>query len=719
MSDKPKASRIEILQKQLDRLLDENRSFAPDDLFQPGLLEAHRLRQPEIERLRKEIDNARAETQHHVPAQSEDDSLIGAAVEFQQVRARQGAMGAAHETHFSVPQSLGQNPFPEGDARHGDWQQFGSDTLKGLHRLVTKLHDLTDVTDAASYSAWRSKYLEFKLPDNYDQQMIARMNQDQAHWIILYFNDAADHALRAFADRSEDLGLPNRIIEHLAGALRATIGARSDDSVTSARVTHWTQSWLERARLDSPPSSDEFAPLTPRDKWFLPDANLASDTPAFFQSVKSHRLDAIATLRQEMQDIAEKSRPKTTDELYRALLPAIVSYAEDLFGASAEARLQDSQQSHSYENWLDACGKAVIVDCCDGMWSQFPTAVGLLTESNNERQKPETFRAAIGLWSTWNPFSSSQFPNELKNYLGVRLKTQTSLRWLAKAHGGAAHNRNHPPKESSQKTRPAEPDVAAGKHVAPARAGVRDRQISRAPRQGTVLSGRGIPRILPVTTPRIAIEYPADLPEQARKRVFRAQVLAVGVFEEKKSTIRSNEDRDALLLSFMLQVFTAFAKEVLDRGHRGIKAAERCESECLDFLLESARPLHLTDAGKIRTDIQASIEGSPEWREFRRRLREVADAQAADEPTSSPKSEHPSSRNVQALRYPNRAEWLQDELALRDWNVHELQAQGGPNWKTTRKVLDGLHVSRGVLEKIVIALSAKKKKVIFSGVPQD
>jgi hypothetical protein len=57
-----------------------------------------------------------------------------------------------------------------------------------------------------------------------------------------------------------------------------------------------------------------------------------------------------------------------------------------------------------------------------------------------------------------------------------------------------------------------------------------------------------------------------------------------------------------------------------------------------------------------------------------------------------------------------RAAWLETELALRVWNVHELQGQGGPDWKTARKILDGLQVFRRVLEKTAAAYPRKRNR---------
>jgi len=78
----------------------------------------------------------------------------------------------------------------------------------------------------------------------------------------------------------------------------------------------------------------------------------------------------------------------------------------------------------------------------------------------------------------------------------------------------------------------------------------------------------------------------------------------------------------------------------------------------------------------------------------------------------------PPVRRSTAASYPERASWFQNELALREWNVHDLQGQGGPDWKTSRKILDGLTVARTVLEKTAAALSKKKGRVLFKDIPQ-
>jgi hypothetical protein len=69
-------------------------------------------------------------------------------------------------------------------------------------------------------------------------------------------------------------------------------------------------------------------------------------------------------------------------------------------------------------------------------------------------------------------------------------------------------------------------------------------------------------------------------------------------------------------------------------------------------------------------------------------------------------------------RYLVRAEWLQARLVERKWDKHDLARYGGPNHKTTQKVLDGFTVQDGVLQKIAQALSEGGAKVSLTEIPQ-
>lgn len=57
---------------------------------------------------------------------------------------------------------------------------------------------------------------------------------------------------------------------------------------------------------------------------------------------------------------------------------------------------------------------------------------------------------------------------------------------------------------------------------------------------------------------------------------------------------------------------------------------------------------------------------------------------------------------------PKRAAWLKDRLKERSWNKHDLARCGGPDHKTTQKILDGFPVREDVLQKVADGLSKGK-----------
>jgi hypothetical protein len=92
---------------------------------------------------------------------------------------------------------------------------------------------------------------------------------------------------------------------------------------------------------------------------------------------------------------------------------------------------------------------------------------------------------------------------------------------------------------------------------------------------------------------------------------------------------------------------------------------------------------------------------------------ESANGIGTSESATEPVRPDPDTRH-----FPNRAMWLQRELDLREWTVHDLQKFGGPSWKTARKILNGQVVQGGVLEKVAQALS-QKKQVLLREIPKD
>jgi hypothetical protein len=58
-------------------------------------------------------------------------------------------------------------------------------------------------------------------------------------------------------------------------------------------------------------------------------------------------------------------------------------------------------------------------------------------------------------------------------------------------------------------------------------------------------------------------------------------------------------------------------------------------------------------------------------------------------------------------QFPKRAKWLKSRLAEREWNEHHLEHHGGPEHRTTKKILSGLNVQDDVLRKVILGLQSK------------
>jgi hypothetical protein len=88
------------------------------------------------------------------------------------------------------------------------------------------------------------------------------------------------------------------------------------------------------------------------------------------------------------------------------------------------------------------------------------------------------------------------------------------------------------------------------------------------------------------------------------------------------------------------------------------------------------------------------------------------------QPGSAP-TEQAAAPAAKQTRYPARAAWLRARLGERGWNKHDLARYGGPDYKSTQKVLDGFPVQDGVLQKIAQGLSARRAKVTLTDIPQN
>jgi hypothetical protein len=58
-------------------------------------------------------------------------------------------------------------------------------------------------------------------------------------------------------------------------------------------------------------------------------------------------------------------------------------------------------------------------------------------------------------------------------------------------------------------------------------------------------------------------------------------------------------------------------------------------------------------------------------------------------------------------KFPHRAKWLENRLAERGWDKHDLQRHGGPEHRTTQKILNGSNVQDDVLRRVINGLQSK------------
>jgi hypothetical protein len=211
--------------------------------------------------------------------------------------------------------------------------------------------------------------------------------------------------------------------------------------------------------------------------------------------------------------------------------------------------------------------------------------------------------------------------------------------------------------------------------------------VSRVPRPPSLVSGISAPERPTVTIPRIVIDYPEDFSELARGRVFLEQVHAEEELQQERDSIRSTEDQERALLKFVMRLFAAFAKEACDLVQQGTWAAERCNSECHDVLLQYARASLLTREGGISHELQSKIEGTLEWKHYRQRLREVAHSAlalaelrtpAVDQQTNSAMKTGPRA----TLPQPSPLEALETEQRVQKGNLKLLQKTDGSRYES-------------------------------------
>jgi hypothetical protein len=207
-------------------------------------------------------------------------------------------------------------------------------------------------------------------------------------------------------------------------------------------------------------------------------------------------------------------------------------------------------------------------------------------------------------------------------------------------------------------------------------------------------------------TPVFKYQYPPDFPQSARLAIEAERIQADREFGEGAEFLRLDRHFKGLRLAWFKRVFVTGCRVIRELGISGLWGRNRTESTEAEFFKATAIAAGIA----VATTPEATI--NPEATEMQPppdTEAPVMNAEVSPEPPTP----------LGTAPYPKRAAWFENELSLREWSVHELQGQGGPDWKTSRKILDGLHVSRAVLERTAAALSKKKKRVLFRDIPRE
>jgi hypothetical protein len=160
-----------------------------------------------------------------------------------------------------------------------------------------------------------------------------------------------------------------------------------------------------------------------------------------------------------------------------------------------------------------------------------------------------------------------------------------------------------------------------------------------------VMQRFGPDRVTDIKAPKFNYGFSSELPASARPKVHAERLRAEQDLAERKGSIKNFSDAESLLVDLILRVFGVFSKELLELGFQGRGSVEELDSEALKFLKAYAVQagfmdnLTLGPTTNVETEIPdhiwRTIESAEQWKEYRRKLQLVAEAQAAQGRASS------------------------------------------------------------------------------------
>jgi len=129
---------------------------------------------------------------------------------------------AAAIPKFTVPKSLGDNPFAENDPRRGEHQTVAAQQFKALNHTLRGIERLSTVVDDSTYMKWRRRHPE--APGTYEPELIE-------HWrgagSVALIDERFSKMVFAFLPLihgPNDLDYALQIINDLSAAMLVTLG---------------------------------------------------------------------------------------------------------------------------------------------------------------------------------------------------------------------------------------------------------------------------------------------------------------------------------------------------------------------------------------------------------------------------------------------------------------------------------------------------------------
>ncbi len=227
--------------------------------------------------------------------------------------------------------------------------------------------------------------------------------------------------------------------------------------------------------------------------------------------------------------------------------------------------------------------------------------------------------------------------------------------------------------------------------------------------------------------------YPKGFPQEAQNNVEAESILASRDFDSaRQELIESKNSEYGLadkvrehLADCVLRVWSSFAHEACELGRKNVwnvvdidKYVRKFQEHLIHhFQAEKGYDTRDNSVGNLWVTVHRKMLDP----KCAVRLKYEDDRLQVAQQKLPVESEVGTTVQVATVLFPNRSKWLANRLKERGWDKNHTWGRGGPERKTVQRILDGLAVHEGTLEKIIVALNKKKigSPVSLMDIPSD